>query len=437
MSDPATLLPLEQTLTPTDPAEVAQIVRAAADARTPIYPLGGAAGLRYGALPERCGIGLSLAGLKRVIDYPARDLTITVEAGITLAELAAQLAVERQRLPVDVPLPGKATIGGALATNANGPRRCAYGTLRDYLLGFRAVDGRGTVFNGGGRVVKNAAGYDMCKLIVGSLGTLAVTTQVTLMVRPIPEASAFVCCAVDDCDAAERALAAVTAGGLLPAAVELLAGAHPDLPSPACGRGGGGEGSPAPSRAPSFARILVGFEGPQVEVDWMVAQLGERWQACSARDINAVTGRDAATLWQQLADFGMTIANGESDLVAAVNVPPSAVTAVCRQLRETSAQLSLAAHATSGSIRIAVSGVRPEETAVLVDAKLRPLATAAGGNLVVIAAPAGARLAARDVWGPPPAGAPLMQLLKQQFDPAGILNPGRFLFPAAQIGSQT
>ena len=104
------------------------------------------------------------------------------------------MAAQRQRLPIDIPQPDRATMGGAVALNAAGPRRYAYGSMRDYLLGFTAVDGRGLPFSGGGRVVKNAAGYNMCRLMAGSLGTLGVITQVTLMVRPVAEASALLVC---------------------------------------------------------------------------------------------------------------------------------------------------------------------------------------------------------------------------------------------------
>ena len=180
---------ITETLTPADQAAVAEAVRNAAAQGMAVYPIGGGTMLDYGAKPTRPGIGLSLAKLNRVIDYPAADLTITVEAGMTIAELTKRLAAQRQRLPIDVPQPDRATVGGAVAVNAAGPRRYAYGTMRDYVLGFTAVDGTGTMFSGGGRVVKNAAGYNMCRLMAGSLGTLGVITQVTLMVRPLPEAS--------------------------------------------------------------------------------------------------------------------------------------------------------------------------------------------------------------------------------------------------------
>ena len=111
--NPNAFLPLTQTFEPTDESAAAAIVREAAGSKTPVYPIGGATRLDYGALPERPGVGLSLAKLNRVIDYPAADMTITVEAGMTMAELARTLAARGQRLPIDVPHADRATVGGA------------------------------------------------------------------------------------------------------------------------------------------------------------------------------------------------------------------------------------------------------------------------------------------------------------------------------------
>ena len=135
---------ITETIAPADQAAVAEAVRSAAGKGLAVYPVGGGTMLDFGVKPTRPGIALSLAKLNRVIDYPAADLTITVEAGMTLAELAKCLAAQRQRLPIDVPQPDRATVGGAVAVNAAGPRRYAYGTMRDYVLGLTAVDGAGT-----------------------------------------------------------------------------------------------------------------------------------------------------------------------------------------------------------------------------------------------------------------------------------------------------
>ena len=220
---------LTETIAPADQAAVAEAVRDAGDKGVAVYPIGGGTSvLGFGAKPwrtaRRCLLQSSRAKLNRLIDYAAADMTVTVEAGMTISQLQRQLAEKRQWLPVDVGYPDRATIGGAIARNAAGPRRYAYGTMRDYLLGFTAVDGTGMVFSGGGRVVKNAAGYNMCRLMAGSLGALGIITQATLMVRPLPEAAALLACEVPDFDLAEKLLAGLVKSLVRPVAVELSAG---------------------------------------------------------------------------------------------------------------------------------------------------------------------------------------------------------------------
>src|SRR5262249_7485791 len=173
---------------PSSVAELSDLVRrVAADGRA-VYPVGGRTMLDYGLPPTKPGTAIDLRGLDQVIDYPARDMTITVQAGIGVAKLQAILRAEGQQLPIDVPLPDRATLGGAVATNASGPRRLGHGTLRDYVIGISIVNDRGEEVKAGGRVVKNVAGYDLMKLFTGSLGTLGIITQLTLKVKPLPEA---------------------------------------------------------------------------------------------------------------------------------------------------------------------------------------------------------------------------------------------------------
>ena len=130
--------------------------------------------------------------INRLIDYPFADMTITVEAGMTLSALRAILAEQHQRVLVDAPHPDRATLGGIYATNTSGPRRFGAGRPRDQIIGVSFVTSEAVVVKGGGRVVKNVAGYDFPKLLTGSMGTLGIITQLTLKVRPIPEASAIV-----------------------------------------------------------------------------------------------------------------------------------------------------------------------------------------------------------------------------------------------------
>ena len=142
--------------------------------------------------PGRPGVAIDTTAISRLIDYPFADMTITVEAGMTLSALRAILATQHQRVLVDAPHPDRATLGGIYATNTSGPRRFSAGRPRDQIIGVSFVTSDGVVVKGGGRVVKNVAGYDFPKLLTGSMGTLGIITQMTLKVRPIPEASALV-----------------------------------------------------------------------------------------------------------------------------------------------------------------------------------------------------------------------------------------------------
>src|SRR5262245_58022844 len=177
---------------PVSVSVLGDVVRGAAAKNEAIYPIGGQTQLDLGNPPTKGGVAVDMRGLDQVIEFPARDMTVTVQAGITIAKLQALLAPENLQLPIDVPQPERATLGGIIATNVSGPRRLGYGTLRDYVIGISAVNDEGNEFKAGGRVVKNVAGYDLCKLLVGSLGTLGVITQVTLKLRPLPEETALV-----------------------------------------------------------------------------------------------------------------------------------------------------------------------------------------------------------------------------------------------------
>lgn len=402
------ILPLTETLTPADEPAVADAVRDAYQAGTPVYPIGGGTRLDYGVHPTRPGIGLSLAKLSRVIDYPADDMTITVQAGLTMAKLANYLAVNSQRLPVDVPQPRRATIGGVVATGLGGPRRYAHGTIRDYVIGIRAVDGLGTAFSGGGRVVKNAAGYNLCRLMVGSLGTLGVITQVTLMVRPQPETSALVVCELPELRAAERLLAGLVHSKTLPAAVELLAGSA-SQDNPAMG----------PVLTSSVARLIVVFEGSKPEVDWMVRRLQDEWREQGVSSPVIIPQAEAGPVWEWLTEF---------DAQVQISVPPGATAETVGRLLDLDSSMAIQAHAGNGVIRVGFSPPTLDQFRELVNGRLRPAVTAARGKMAVLSCPDGAQLTSQDVWGPPGDGAAAMQAIKDRFDPKGLLNPGRFAY---------
>jgi glycolate oxidase FAD binding subunit len=408
--------PLGELVEPDQPAGVAEAVRTAADARTPVYPIGGGTvgPLRFAVRP---GLGVSLSKLNGLVDYPDRDLTVTVEAGMTVAALGRQLAANRQRLPVDIPFPDRATLGGAVAANSGGPRRFGFGTLRDYVLGLKVVDGRGTEFACGGRVVKNAAGYDLCKLLIGSWGTLGILTQLTLMVRPMPEASALVACDVSDFQRAEELLRELAGPQVRPAAIEFLVGpAWQDDPFLARGS------------ETAVGRLVVGFEAARAEVEGMVQQLAASWQANRTTPA-VVCDEEALGRWDRLAQTAASAgdSNGAAVLAVKICVKPSATMGTIRELLRINRGAVIQSHAGNGVIHARLLLARLDDARALLE-QIRRCVAAAQGNLSVESFPAGVEFSAREVWGSPGDAAALMRILKQQFDPQGVLNPGRFIF---------
>ena len=334
------LLPLTKTVEPADAQGVAACLREAFDQETSIYPIGGGTSLDYGLSAKKPGTGVALGKLNRVIDFPARDMTITVEAGITLKTLAETLATEGQQFPVDVPHHDRATLGGVVATNCNGPRRYGLGTVRDYVIGIHAVDGRGTPFKGGGRVVKNVAGYDFCKLLTGSLGTLGVLTQITLKLKPIAERSMFMACATAKLDEAEKLLAALSQSQTTPVAIELLTGPA-WLTEPLLA-------NVVTTTSNSTAHVvLVGIEGTAAEVTWMEKQLADEWKSQGITNSISIKNESAKTLWHNLSEFPSA---GASPLVIKASIVPSGVTRFVAAVQEIDPQAHVQSHAGNGIV---------------------------------------------------------------------------------------
>jgi glycolate oxidase FAD binding subunit len=171
---------------PSSPEEVAEIVRFAALEKFALIPSGARTKLRIGMPPSRYDIALDMTGLDRIVHYDPGDLTLSAEAGTPIAKLNATLFEHQQFLPLLVPWYALSTIGGTIASGIDSPLRQFYGTARDFLIGAEFVDGTGKLCKSGGRVVKNVTGYDLHKLLIGSLGTLAVITCLNFRTFPAP-----------------------------------------------------------------------------------------------------------------------------------------------------------------------------------------------------------------------------------------------------------
>ena len=174
---------------PGTPAEVAAVLAAADAARFSVVPRGGGTKLTWGNPPSRADVILSTQRLNRILEHAAGDMTATVQAGCTVAAFAQHLAAGGHRLALDPLWPARATIGGILATHDSGALRATFGSLRDHLIGVTVALADGTLAKSGGKVVKNVAGYDLPKLMIGSFGTLGVIVEATFRLYPLARAS--------------------------------------------------------------------------------------------------------------------------------------------------------------------------------------------------------------------------------------------------------
>jgi glycolate oxidase FAD binding subunit len=327
---------------------------------------------------------------------------------MTLAALQAHLAKENQRLPLEAPFPERATLGGIFATNTSGPRRFGLGRPRDQIIGVSFATSDGNVVKGGGRVVKNVAGYDFPRLLTGSLGTLGIITQITVKTRPRPESSALAWLTppAGDPDPFAQALERLNTSATRPVAIELLN-------RPAAARLAETLGTPVADGV-----LVVGFEDTAASIAWQVAALAGEfpgWAVETRRDA------EAAPAWDALTAFA-AVTPGPLGIVA--NLRPSAVAGFARALDP--ARWASQAHAGSGIVRAHAVGEWTLDEARRAVATLRARAVAAGGNLVVARAPDDWK-ATLAVWGEPRGDWPLMAKVKAALDPRGVMNPGRFV----------
>lgn len=397
---------------PATQAELARyMANNAAGPQKTVCPVGGRTALHYGAAAP-ADVTISLNDLNRIVDYPARDMTITVEAGIRVDQLQHKLASEGQRLPIDIAQPGRATVGGALATNTSGPRRFGHGTFRDYVIGISAVDAAGQMFKAGGRVVKNVAGYDLCKLLVGSRGTLGIVTQVTLKLRPLVETSALVWLNFVELEPIEQVLRDLLLSETRPIAIEVLNPPAARLISSA---------ARCPSRPNSFV-LCVGVEGSSREVDWQVETLLREVARAAPQSADRISDVETPRLWEALTEF-QTCA--DDPLTFQANLLPSRVVEFARKATQLGVAVQI--HAGNG---IAI-GQLPDESATIektsaIIRELRALARSARGNLVVLHCDPEWK-SQMPMCGDPESSWALMRRLKRQLDPLGILSPGRFI----------
>jgi glycolate oxidase FAD binding subunit len=358
--------------------------------------------------PSQTDLTLDVSGLTGVTLYEPAELVLSARTGTPLAEIEALLEENNQALafePIDYgPLLGgeanRGTLGGAIAANLSGPRRIKAGAARDHFLGVTAVTGRGETIKSGGRVVKNVTGYDLCKLLAGSWGTLAAMTDITVKVLPKAETEATVLVAgLDDA----RACAAMAAA--MGSSCDVSGAAH------------------LPDHVASWFDGLPKSEASTVlRLEGFLPSVAHRREALAARmksfgPVSIVDEKNSRALWQSIRNVRPFV------METALARPLWRISAAPRRGHEIAAAITPAAQMfydwAGGLIWVAMPFAEPDAAAI------RDAVAAVGGHATLIRAPAAVR-AAIDVFAPEEsASRALAKRVKESFDPKGVLNPGR------------
>jgi glycolate oxidase FAD binding subunit len=383
---------------PRSQEECIEVFKEARTSRLALSVVGGATALGLGAPHARLDAVVSSRGLDRIVEYAPSDQVVIVEAGMTLAALQVALAKSGQRLACDPPLADRATIGGLLATNDFGPLRARFGSLRDLVIGVSIVRADGTVARGGGKVVKNVAGFDLPKLMVGALGTLGMIATATFRLHPLPQASTTM-----------RVRRLAPRG--LRALIVRMREEHVEAAAIVAQESGGS------------LDMLLRFEGFSAGV----AEQKRRMSTLVApleRSADELSPAEASQAWAEHAAL-RSRGNARVKLSARPNALEAVASEVVPRLTEVLSGSGVTFYPTIGLCFVTGDVESGAAFAAAID-RARASLGSGDGWLVVHDLPVSAR-AGVDVWGPPPASFPLMKRLKERFDPDSRLNPGRFI----------
>ncbi|MCA6100304.1 FAD-binding protein [Bradyrhizobium australafricanum] len=405
------------TLKVRDAKDVEEVVRAAVASEQPLEVIGHGSKRAIGH-PMATNALLDVSALNAVTSYEPNELIITVQAGAPLADVQSLIDAKNQQFafePMDTSVllgtAGAGTIGGMIGAGLAGPRRIKAGGIRDHLLGAHAVSGFGDSFKTGGRVVKNVTGYDLCKLLTGSWGTLAVMTEVTLKVMPKPEAERTLLL---------RGLDDVTANKAMTAALgspfDVSGAAH--LPGSALRTGGGALAGLAASGQPV---TLVRLEGISASAAHRAASLSQTLSSYGT--VDSLVDDASAAIWSALRDVVPFAANGALAAwpVWRIVCPPASGGALGQALsRATGGDVI---YDWGGGLIWAALPPGADAQAALVRGQVEAI----GGHATLIRAAEDVRRAV-DVFQPQAAGlAALGERVRASFDPRSVLNRGRMM----------
>jgi glycolate oxidase len=416
----------EVIVAPRNTEDVAKIVKFAHDTKTPIIARGAGSNLCAATVPLNGGIVMSMTNMNKVLEVSKSEMIAIVQPGVTNLELDQLVEKEGLRF---VPDPGSrnvSTIGGNVATSAGGLRGLKYGTTRNYILGLEAVLGTGEIIRTGGRLVKDVAGYDVTRLLVGSEGTLAIFTEITVALAPRPEASKYGVAYFEDLAAAAEAVEKIITSGILPATLEFLDNtclvavedfAHLGLDTKA------------------GALLLFGDDGDLVSIEQSVSKMAEIAKAssgCRGVTLAADIAAAEALLYARRCSLPALARLSSLSILEDIAVPRKSMAEAVKRIEAIGVKHGLRigtfGHAGDGNLHptIVLNKDNPKEVAAAEAAlaEIFALPLEFGGTITGEHGVGSAKLPYLEAKIGP-ANMQLQRDIKKVFDPAGILNPGR------------
>jgi len=415
---------------PSSSAEVVEIIRFAKSEKLAVIPCGNGTKLGIGMPPARYDIALDMTGLNQIAYYDPGDLTLSVDAGVNLTELAEALGKQKQFVPLAVPFFDECTVGGAIASNIGSTLRPRYGTARDFLLGAEFVNGAGTFTKSGGRVVKNVTGYDLHKLLIGSLGTLGAITRLNFRTFPLSESYGHLVSAFSSVDSIVRLQAMVSRSPLAPSSFDIL--------GPEAAQRVAEFKDNRDSALPSwFTRgmwhVSIGFEGTEKVLRRYSSELVQIAQKCGARSSHLLEKSDDESLGGGVRELVNLLSfSGPAATIFKIDTF-RCFTPDVPALSALAARFAIPSYIFANSSGPLYFALAPHD---LDDKSLGSLARIASGIYEYAAAHNGSASIlfcptplkrVVNVWGPARNDAALMRRVKTAFDPQNIFAPGRFV----------
>jgi len=419
-------------LKPRSPGEVAEIVSFAVPEKLALVACGSRSKLELGMPPQRYDLALDMTGLRQMAHYDPGDLTVSVDAGMPLSELAIALAAEQQFLPLDVPCIAISTVGGAIASGIDSTLRQQYGTARDLLIGAEFVDGTGKQCKSGGRVVKNVTGYDLHKLLIGSLGTLGVITRLNFRTFPVPELRGAHVATFPVMEAALNYHASLLKSGLPFSNLELIDSEFSTLLVGFLNKTGGA----GPSLAASGWHVCAFFEGSPVLIERIRRELRElsaQAQAAGSDTLDRLGTQSSEQMSGTLREAFNWLRSAAPNVallrIVLPQITPGDVTELQQFARESPLRSALALRACNVAYLAVFAETENEQTNTALERVASGLFSRVEtmkGSAALLHAPRWLKHRV-DIWGKGREDFPLMQRVKQAFDPQNIFAPGRFV----------